>query len=84
MSATFSLDVDPEVLRLAEEAAGARQISLSKMISEYLETVADNRRDSSAGKSPVTDSLRGSVKLPENFDQREAVEEALGQKYGEG
>jgi hypothetical protein len=36
-----------------------------------------NWRDSGAGKTPVTDSLRGAVKLPPSFDEREVLIEEL-------
>ena len=84
MSATFSVDLDAEVLRLAEEEARARQTSLSEMVSGYLSVLAKNRRESAAGKTPGSDSLRGAVKLPESFVARDVVEETLMRKYGEG
>ena len=39
-------------------------------------------QDSRAGKTPVTDALRGAVKLPPDFDEPAALTEELQKKHG--
>jgi len=44
--------------------------------------MALNWQDSQAGKTPVTDALRGSVPLPQDFDERAALTAELSRKHG--
>jgi hypothetical protein len=83
MSATFSIDLDAETLRLADEEARAQQTTLSEVVAQQLKVMAENRQQSRTGKTPITDSLRGAVKLPTEFDERQAIEAGLREKYGE-
>ena len=82
MSTTWTLDLDADVLRLAEEEARARQTTLAEVVGQQLRVMAQNWRDSRAGKTAVTDSLRGTVKLPPDFDERETLTEELQKKHG--
>jgi hypothetical protein len=69
-------------LRLAEEEAKARHTTLPEVVAQQLRVMARNWQDSRAGKTPVTDALRGTVKLPPDFDERAAVTEELQKKHG--
>ena len=82
MSATLTVNLDSEVLRLAEQAAKARHTTLTEVVAQQLRVMARNWEDSRAGKTPVTDALRGAVKLPPNFDERDALTEELQKKHG--
>jgi len=82
MSATLTVNLDSEVLQLAEQEARARHTTLPEVVTEQLRVMARNWQDSRAGKTPVTDSLRGAVKLPPNFDERAALTEELQKKHG--
>lgn len=82
MSATLTVNLDSEVLQLAEQEARARHTTLPEVVAHQLRVMARNWQDSRAGKTPVTDALRGAVKLPPDFDQRAAVTEELQKKHG--
>lgn len=82
MSATLTVHLDSEVLQLAEEEAKARDTTLSAVVVHQLRVMARNWQDSRAGKTPVTDALRGAVKLPPDFDERAALTEELQKKNG--
>jgi len=82
MSATLTINLDSDVLQLAEQEAKARHTTLSEVVGHQLRVMARNWQDSRTGKSPVTDSLRGAVKLPPNFDERTALTEELQKKHG--
>ncbi len=53
--------------RLAEQEAKARHTTLTEVVAHQLRVMAQNWQDSRAGMTPVTDSLRGAVKLPPDF-----------------
>ena len=82
MSATLTVNLDSEVLQLAEQEARARHTTLPEIVAHQLRVMARNWQDSRAGKTPVTDALRGAVKLPADFDERTAVTGELQKKHG--
>ena len=82
MSATFTVNLDSEVLQLAERQARARHTTLPEVVAHQLRVMARNWQDSRADKTPVTDALRGAVKLPPDFDERAALTEELQKKHG--
>jgi hypothetical protein len=82
MSATLTINLDSDVLQSAEQEAKARHTTLPEVVAHQLRVMARNWQESRAGKTPVTDSLRGAVKLPPDFDERAAVTEELQKKHG--
>ena len=82
MSATLTIQLDAETLKFAEFAARARKTTLTEVVSQQLKLMARNWHDSQSGKTPVTDSLRGSVPLPAGFDERAAIADELLKKHG--
>lgn len=84
MNATLTVQLDAEVLQFAEQEARAHRVTLPEVVRRQLTVMAENWRESQAGRTPLTDALRGSLPLPPDIDAREAVGEALRKKYGEG
>lgn len=82
MSATLTINLDSDVLQLAEQEARARHTTLPEVVAQQLRVMARNWQESKAGRTPVTDSLRGAVKLPPDFDERTALTEELQKKDG--
>ena len=82
MSATLTVNLDAEILQLAEQEARARHTTLPEVVARQLSVMARNWQESRAGKTPVTDALRGAVKLPPDFDERAALTEELQKKHG--
>jgi hypothetical protein len=77
VSAILTVNLDSDVLALAEQEARARHTTLSEVVVQQLRVMARNWQDSRAGKTPLTDALRGAVKLPPNFDEGAALTEEL-------
>jgi hypothetical protein len=82
MSATFTVNLDSEVLKLAEQEAKARHTTLPELITQQLRVMALNWQDSRDGKTPLTDALRGAVTLPPDFDEQAALTEERQKKHG--
>ena len=82
MSATLTINLDSNVLQLAEQEAKARHTTLPEVVAHQLRVMARNWQDSRAGKPPVTDALRGAVKLPPDFDERTVLTEELQNRHG--
>jgi hypothetical protein len=82
MNATLTVEMDADVLQRAERAARARSMTLPEAVAHQLTVMAQNWADSHAGKTPVTDELRGTLPLPANADYREILAEELRKKHG--
>jgi hypothetical protein len=82
MSATFTMNLDSEVLQSAEQEARARHTTLREVVAHQLRVMARNWQASREGKTPITDALRGAVKLPPDFDEQAALTEELQKKHG--
>jgi len=82
MSAILTINLDSEILRLAEQEARARHTTLPEVVARQLRVMARNWQESRAGKTPATDALRGAVKLPPDFDERAALTEELQKQHG--
>jgi hypothetical protein len=82
MSTTLTVNLDSEILQLAEQEARARHTTLPEVVARQLKVMARNWQDSRAARTPVTDALRGAVKLPPDFDEGAALTEELQKKYG--
>jgi hypothetical protein len=82
MSFNLTVNLDNEVLVLAEQEAQARHTTLTEVVRHQLNVMARNWKDSHAGKTPITDNLRGSVKLPSDFDEQKILAEELLKKHG--
>ena len=84
MNATLTVQLDAEVLHSAEQEALAHHLTLPEIVRRQLTVMAENWRDSQAGRTPLTDELRGSLVLPAGSDPRDIIAEGLRKKYGEG
>jgi hypothetical protein len=82
MSFNLTVNLDNEVLVLAEQEAQARHTTLTEVVRHQLNVMARNWKDSHAGKTPITDNLRGSVKLPPDFDEQKILAEEMLKKHG--
>ena len=82
MSATLTVNLDSEILQLAEQEARARHTTLSEVVARQLRVMARNWQESRAGRTPATDALRGAVKVPPDFDERAALTEELQKQHG--
>lgn len=82
MNATLIVNLEADVLASAEEEARARHTTLAAVVDQQLRVMARNWQDSRAGRTPITDSLRGAVILPPQFDERAALTEELQRRHG--
>jgi hypothetical protein len=82
MSVTLTVDLDSEILQVAEQEARAHHTTLPEVVAHQLRLMARNWQDSRAAKTPVTDALRGAVKLSADFDERAALTEELQETHG--
>lgn len=82
MIARLTVNLDPEILQLAEQEAQARHTTLPEVVARQMRVMARNWQESRGGKTPITDVLRGAVRLPPDFDGRAVLTEELQKKHG--
>jgi len=82
MNATLTLHLDSDVLAGAEREARRRSTTIADVVAQQLQVMALNWQESQAGKTPLTDALRGAVSLPEDFDEQGVLIEELSRKHG--
>jgi len=81
MSTKLTLTVEKAVIVKAKEYAKQKGRSLSEIIENYLKAITTEDHNESIETSPIVKSLRGSFKMPKDFDYREELTKALSEKY---
>lgn len=80
MTTKLTLSVDDEVVKQAKRIAVEQGVSLSKLVEGFLRNLSSDHADAD-DMNPVLKKLSGSVHVPEDFDYRKELEEALLDKY---
>ncbi|MCH8318273.1 MAG: hypothetical protein IIA88_07220 [Bacteroidetes bacterium] len=88
MNTKLTLSLDKEVIEKAKRYAKKNGQSVSGMVENYFKLVSSNdqNRKSKGNKriieiTPLVKSLKTTVKFPKDFDYKEALTEALREKY---
>lgn len=82
MSATLTVTLDADVIASAEQEARARHTTLTEVVGQQLRVMARNWQETRLGHTPVTDALRGAVKLPLDFDAHKTLSEEILKRHG--
>ncbi len=80
----LTLTAPPEVVAMAEEQAKSEDTSISAMFVNFVLAKArlKTQRQSRIKIGPLTKSVTGIVKLPDDFDEKEFMTLALKEKFG--
>ena len=80
MDKKLTLSLNESVIENAKLYAKKNQISLSKLIEAYLQSIVDNKTKK-IGITPLVESLSGVIQLPSDFDIRDEYTKHLMEKY---
>jgi hypothetical protein len=80
MTTKLTLTINDEVIRAAKLYARSKEKSLSKLVENYLKSLAMGNEKSPA-LAPEILKLKGKLKLPENFDYKKELSQAISQKH---
>lgn len=80
----LTLTAPAEVISMAEEQAQRENTSISAMFANFVlaKSRMGAKRRSRRKIGPLTKSLTGIVKLPEDFDEKEFMSNVFAEKYG--
>ncbi len=79
MTTKLTLTVEKTVIERAKSYAKKTGRSLSELIENFLETITEENNNTDL--SPKLQKLVGSVKLPEDFDEKKELRSAIEKKH---
>ncbi|MCH5600417.1 DUF6364 family protein [Niabella ginsengisoli] len=80
MTTKLTLTIEKSIIERAKVYAKGTQRSLSEMVEKYLERVTDQRLPDE-DISPRLKKIAGSLPLPEEFDDKQALDDYYSKKY---
>lgn len=84
MNTKLTLTIQQEVIERAKQYAKGKNRSLSDIIENYLKLLTNKDLKGENELSPTIESLKGSFKMPEDFDYKKELRNRLEKKYING
>jgi len=81
MNTKLTLTIEKSVIENAKKYARKKERSLSDLIENYLKALTNEEPLTENELTPIVKSLKGSFKLPENFDYKKELTDRLSEKY---
>lgn len=83
MNTKLTLSIEKSVIEKAKQYAQKKGRSLSDLIENYLKALTNNESEEIIEEdlSSTTKFLRGSFKMPKNFDYKKELTDILSEKY---
>lgn len=82
MDTKLTLKLNDHVIERAKIYARNHNISLSKMVESYLDSITkEKRNDKKTSITPLVQSLSGVIDLPADFDYKKGYSDYLADKY---
>jgi hypothetical protein len=81
MNTKLTLTIEQSIIEKAKRYARERERSLSDLIENYLRALINEKEIDEDDSSSTIKQLRGSFKLPKNFDYKKELTDSLTKKY---
>jgi len=82
MSTKLTLTLEKEVIEVAKQYAKDKGQSLSELVENYFKLLTRNvELEESIDLSPKVEALKGILKVSEDFDYKEILEEEIRKKH---
>ena len=81
MNTKLTLTIEQSVIEKAKKYAKNKERSLSDLIENYLKALTTEEISKQDELSPTVKSLKGSFKMPKDFDYKKELSERLTEKY---
>ena len=83
MNTKLTLTLEKEVIEIAKEYAREKGQSLSELVENYLKLLTrDSKTEEMVELSQKVRSLKGILKVDQDFDYRKVLEEEIIRKHG--
>lgn len=81
MNTKLTLTIDKSVIEKAKIYAHNKNRSLSDLIENYLKALTNEEPSTEIELTPIVRSLKGSFKMPKDFDYKMELKDELKKKY---
>lgn len=81
MNTKLTLTIEQEVIDRAKQYAKGENRSLSDIIENYLKVLTDKDTKAETHLHPAVASLKGTFKMPKDFDYKQELERRREEKY---
>lgn len=81
MNTKLTLTIEHSLIEKAKRYARERGRSLSDIVENYLKVIISEENNARIDSAPLTSSMRGAFKAPENFDYKTELSKGLSKKY---
>lgn len=81
MNTKLTLTIEQTIIEKAKIYAKSKGHSLSNIIENYLKMISKDEIKSEIEITPIVKSLRGSFKMPSDFDYKKELTKGLSAKY---
>ena len=81
MQTKLTITIEKSIIEQAKSYAKNKGRSLSELIENYLKVVLEDNEET-VKLSPSIKKLKGSVKLPDDFEYKKELTNILSEKYG--
>lgn len=81
MNTKLTLTIEQTIIKKAKKYARQKGRSLSDIIENYLKIITKNKSKSDIEVAPLTKSLKGTFKAPDDFDYKKQLTKGLSEKY---
>jgi hypothetical protein len=81
MNTKLTLTIEHSLIKKAKQYAKDQGKSLSSIIENFLKAVTNEEKVKTIDSTPITSSLRGSFKAPDDFDYKTELTKRLTEKY---
>lgn len=81
MNSKLTLTIEKALIERAKKYAKSKGRSLSDIVENYLKVIVKEENTNVIDSTPITSSLRGSFKAPNNYDYKKELSQQLSEKY---
>jgi hypothetical protein len=81
MNTKLTLTIEQTIIKKAKKYARQKGRSLSDIIENYLKIITKDKEKSDIEITPLTKSLKGSFKAPDEFNYKKQLTKGLSEKY---
>ena len=81
MNTKLTLTIEQALIEKAKEYAKGKGRSLSDIVENYFKAIVKEKGAVQTESTPIANSLRGSFKVPKDFNYKKELTKALTEKY---
>lgn len=81
MNTKLTLTIEQTLIEKAKNYAKGRGRSLSDIVENYFKAIVKDNETVEEIKTPIASSLRGSFKMPKEFNYKKELTDRLTEKY---